>query len=113
MRESLWRVPCEVAPRSAEAISGRLAYGAPRTAPPSESTSTRPRASTTMTRPPRRRPCSRARAASAVGLVSRPEAAAATACAPAPASALISLSTRREKFRVSGTSSAMIAKSRT
>ena len=47
------------------------------------------------------------------GSVSRPEAAAATACAPALASALISLSTRREKFSVSGTSSAMIAKSRT
>ena len=45
--------------------------------------------------------------------VSRPEAAAATAWAPALASALISLSTRREKFSVSGTSSAMIAKSRT
>jgi len=46
-------------------------------------------------------------------LVNRPEAAAATAWAPALASALISLSTRREKFSVSGTSSAMIAKSRT
>ena len=30
MRESLWRVPCEVAPRERRAISGRLAYGAPR-----------------------------------------------------------------------------------
>ena len=32
MSESLWRVPCEVAPRSAWAISGRLAYGVPRAA---------------------------------------------------------------------------------
>ena len=66
-----------------------------------------------MTLPPRRRPCSRASDASAVGFVSRPEAAAAMACAPAPASARISLSTRREKFSVSGTSSAMIANTST
>ena len=81
--------------------------GEPGAAERSESTSTRPLWSTIRTLPPRRFAWSTASDARAVCVVSRPDAAAAIACAAAPASARISESTRREKFKVKGISSAI------
>ncbi len=110
---SLWRVPWPARPRSAAATSGRLAYEASSRPSPAESAISRPRRSTTITRPPRSVSALARTRRSSRSSPSRPDTVEAISDAWPWASLFTSASTRFERLSASGTSSATITSTST